>query len=54
MTCIFAGVFAAMGWPSTLYTVCYYMCPTSDVTKKYVSVYKTYGAVCSANLLVGE
>jgi hypothetical protein len=54
MTCLLAGVFATMLWPAKLMTVCYYRCPTLDYTKKYVSVYRPYGAYCPANKIVGN
>tara|TARA_R110000822_G_scaffold263345_3_gene387654 strand:+ start:2372 stop:2536 length:165 start_codon:yes stop_codon:yes gene_type:complete len=52
MTCTLIAIFATMIWPAKLMAVCHYMCPTLDVNKKYVNMYKPYGAYCPANIIV--
>jgi len=52
MTCLLAGIFATMLWPTQLMTVCYYKCPTLDYIQKYVRVYLPYGAYCPAKHIV--
>jgi hypothetical protein len=54
MTCILAGVFATMVWPSTLMNVCWYSCPTKDVIKRHLSFRVPYNMTCALTTVSKE